>query len=157
MTSIDLYSELYQLGNSKFAPGTDSYTWQDDAACHFSPPENFEYLEADPKKKEVQGDFDAENEKRFQVAKLDCDRCPVWHLCYSSATPGDFEYSVRAGLKPAPTPSPTSSAKKRNPPFTRGVTCRSGHDEWVVHSAKRGTVRCNPCHKAAVARRKAGV
>lgn len=94
-----------------------AYIWQDDAACAFSPPEIFE----------------VGPESDFEKAKKNCDKCPVWDQCYTSAKSDDFLYTMRAGILPLAGQAVDSDD-----------VCPEGHSDW--HTPPSGRAKyCKPC------------
>lgn len=117
------------------SPDEVQYIWQDDAACLFSPPELFEY----------------EVDRDYSEARKDCNKCPVWHLCYQTAEPEDFQWTMRAGVEPWGNSAPPLKAEPREyvrerEVVSRGKECQKGHDQWVARGD--GNYRCKPCQKA---------
>jgi len=127
----------------------DTWIWQDEAACAFSPSSLFDV--AFPGDAVAEGLTSVEirdlNDTNMAAAKKICDSCPMWHLCYSSASPEDFEWSMRAGIMP-PIPfgnkgrplGPTAGPKPSEDPED---TCSEGHNDWQPRS--NGSRYCRVC------------
>lgn len=123
---------------SEFPWLTDNYVWQDDAACAFSPPELFEVVRDDDSLSAIE--IKELNASNLEKAKAICDTCPVWHLCYSSASDEDSFHTVRAGLVSEKPPKGFSLHGN-----LREDECGFGHTDWALDS--KGYNFCRTCKR----------
>ncbi len=124
------------------------YIWQDDAACAFQPPELFEIASFDsPISQGIDPEGDDPvaairdlNSQNFKRAQEICNTCPVWHLCYTEAALDDFDWTVRAGIKPA-----LFNEGQRGRPRADCGECSGPRNSW---DKTRKSWYCKPCRNA---------
>lgn len=139
---------------ARVAPNTKTY-WVEDAACETLPPELFEPEFPDT------GSHDATlamNEAKMEQARKACSDCPVWHLCYTKASPDDFFYTMRAGVEPAQL---TLYRERGRVEYRSGQAsqevqrCKQGHNNWKIWGKKKPRRKCVDCSRANSATRQA--
>lgn len=140
---------------------TDTYVWQDDAACAFQPPGLFEIASmGDPLAEGLTEEElrDLNNTNLLAGEKI-CADCPVWHLCYLSAEPSDFRFTMRAGVIPINLkikrsateaerePTKPKVGRKKNDPTE---PCKNGHElrHWKLRADGSGWT-CYQCTRDA--------
>lgn len=135
-------------GTYDYSLPTETYFWQEDAACAGSDPELWE------PQFNGRGGFDKsmvieENETRLAKAKSICNDCPVWHLCYQDSQSDDFWYTMRAGIEPVMfTKYKEEGGRPRyhsNQEKGQIDTCKNGHNNWRVWGKQRPRRVCVDC------------
>lgn len=118
--------------------------WFEDAACYSLPAELFEPSFGTASR---EANIKA-NEDKFAQARRACMSCPVWHICYQQAKPGDFFYTMRAGLEPAQFTQYKELGTVRyqvNQPKADQDRCSKGHKNWRWYGKKRPRRKCVDC------------
>lgn len=124
------------MKGSEFQWQTDTWIWQDDAACAFTGAGLFEYQATEGRNK---------NEVRQALALEICASCPVRQECLDASDIDDRRWTIRGG-QPF---GVLLSANEGRELVARGVKCPEGHDEWFMR-ADTSSYRCKPCHSEAV-------
>jgi len=126
-----------------FAPNTKKF-WFEDAACQSLPAELFEpAFGAGTREETIKA-----NEDKFAQARRACNGCPVWHMCYKNAEPGDFYYTMRAGVEPVQfTIYKEQGLVRDKVSKKRGdiTHCAQGHNDWRMWGKKNPRRKCATC------------
>lgn len=143
MPQMSLINMMHKGAESDYET-EKAWIWQDDAACAFQPASMFEVafpgdrITEDTKTLNEVHDL---NETNLRAAQKICGTCPVFDLCYTSAEPEDFRWTMRAGVMPtAHNITALGRPAKTN-------TCPEGHvGNWTTD--RNGHRRCVSCDNA---------
>lgn len=124
---------------SEFQWTTDTYTWQDDAACAFRGAGLFMYNDRKSQ--------DWNRARGLEAIKI-CNTCPVKQQCNDDAEENsDGQWTIRGGKQFGQLNLTPPKTRTKNPGVRRDVECHVGHNRWAYRETQ-GHWRCLDCHWA---------